>query len=441
MGNVAIEVENISKRYRIGLAEDQHDTMFQAVMAAFARPLRNFRDLRKLSRFKQEEAADILWALRDISFQVNRGEVVGVIGRNGAGKSTLLKVLSRITEPTYGKASIQGRVSSLLEVGTGFHKELTGRENVYLNGTVLGMRKEEVDRKFDEIVAFSGVEKFIDTPVKRYSSGMSVRLAFSVAAHLEPEVLLIDEVLAVGDLAFQKKCLGKMEEVAEGGRTVLFVSHNMQMIDTLCPRTILLKDGKVLCDGKTTDVLEQYYASLEDLKVDAETALNNMRHRRGLGHARFTRIVVRDAEGHERYRFHQGEPVFFELSYEVFEDLKGLDVGILFRSGKSREPLAELRHCVTKGNLSVGHQNTIQVEVPALPLRPGTYPLYFGLARNRADDTREQHRYEERRPYDIVDDLTAPLIVEAETDERRPGYFDVTSRLHVQNLVEAVSSP
>ena len=265
MSEIAIDVNELSKRYRIGLRENKNDTFMGALTSWVRSPLKNYRSLKKLSTFDDKaEAKDIIWALKDVSFQVNRGEVVGIIGHNGAGKSTLLKVLSRITEPTAGWADIGGRVSSLLEVGTGFHKELTGRENVYLNGTILGMTKGEVEDKFDEIVAFSGVEKFIDTPVKRYSSGMKVRLAFSVAAHLEPEILLIDEVLAVGDAAFQKKCLGKMNEVAGEGRTVLFVSHNMVAVQNLCKRVIWFHGGKVAQDGLYDEVVNSYLSAVGD---------------------------------------------------------------------------------------------------------------------------------------------------------------------------------
>ena len=260
MRDVAITVESLSKRYRIGLKEEMHDT-FAGALADFAtRPVRSFRRLRRLSSFEEngQGRADVIWALRDVSFEIRRGEVLGIIGPNGAGKSTLLKVISRITEPTSGRVYVNGRVSSLLEVGTGFHPELTGRENVYLNGTVLGMRRGEVGRKFDEIVEFSGVEQFIDTPVKRYSSGMQVRLAFAVAAHLEPEILVVDEVLAVGDAAFQKKCLGKMENVASEGRTVLFVSHNMLALQNLCTRAVLLTSGKIAAEGDTEAVITRY---------------------------------------------------------------------------------------------------------------------------------------------------------------------------------------
>ena len=261
MSDKAIIVEGLSKRYRIGLKEEMHETFAGALGDWIRRPVRNLRRLQRLSRFSEEDTEDVIWALRDISFEVKAGEVLGLIGRNGAGKSTLLKILSRITYPTHGRVELNGRVSSLLEVGTGFHPELTGRENIYLNGTILGMTRREISRKFDEIVDFSGVETFIDTPVKRYSSGMRVRLAFSVAAHLEPEILLVDEVLAVGDAEFQKKCLGKMGEVASEGRTVLFVSHQMEAIQQLCSNVIVIRAGMVDFNGTTSAGLNHYLGS------------------------------------------------------------------------------------------------------------------------------------------------------------------------------------
>ena len=271
MPDLAIRSENLGKRYRIGLKEEAHDNLVRAFTSWVKAPYYNYLRLRKLSKFEGDsEADDVIWALRDVNFEVKEGDVVGLIGRNGAGKSTLLKILSQITEPTEGRVDVFGRVASLLEVGTGFHPELSGRENVYLNGTILGMKKVEIDRKFDEIVDFSGIEKFIDTPVKRYSSGMQVRLAFSVAAHLEPEVMLVDEVLAVGDAAFQKKCLGKMEEVSSGGRTVLFVSHNMAMITSLCPSSILLDQGRVVAMGPSSQMVLKYLGR----DVDASAAVD-----------------------------------------------------------------------------------------------------------------------------------------------------------------------
>ena len=241
MDQVVMRVEGLAKRYEIGVARRRQDTLRDYLRER----------LKALSRraTTPREKSQSFWALEDVSFEVTRGEVVGIIGRNGAGKSTLLKILARITEPTRGRAEIVGRVASLLEVGTGFDRELTGRENVYLSGAIMGMRKSEIDRRFDEIVDFSGIERFIDTPVKRYSSGMYVRLAFAVAAHLEPEILIVDEVLAVGDAAFQRKCLGRMSDVTRQGRTVLFVSHNMGAVETLCKRGLVLEAGRVVFDG------------------------------------------------------------------------------------------------------------------------------------------------------------------------------------------------
>jgi lipopolysaccharide transport system ATP-binding protein len=282
MSDLAIQVENLSKRYRLG-PHQRYRTLRESLTAAIASPLRRWRDRRPMtddgspglpspvprpSQFSpassvsgQPSEDGYIWALKDVSFSVKHGEVLGIIGRNGAGKSTLLKILSRITKPTEGRAVVNGRVGSLLEVGTGFHPELTGRENVYLNGAILGMKRAELERTFDEIVAFAEVEKFIDTPVKHYSSGMYVRLAFAVAAHLEPEILLVDEVLAVGDAEFQRKCLGRMSEVTKEGRTVLFVSHNMASVARLCTSGLWLADGHCAYWGSSPDAINRYLAS------------------------------------------------------------------------------------------------------------------------------------------------------------------------------------
>jgi lipopolysaccharide transport system ATP-binding protein len=260
MSDTVIRVENLGKKYIIGHQANGHRTLRDVLADAIS--FRSFRNQKSEIRNLKSEP---FWALKDVSFEVKQGEVVGIIGRNGAGKSTLLKILSRITEPTEGRVRIRGRVASLLEVGTGFHPELTGRENVFLNGAILGMSRAEIKRKFDEIVAFAEVEKFLDTPVKRYSSGMYVRLAFAVAAHLEPEILIIDEVLAVGDAQFQKKCLGKMEQVGREGRTVLFVSHNMAAIETLCTSVIQLKAGEVVTQGDVRGQVEDYLSSIQQV--------------------------------------------------------------------------------------------------------------------------------------------------------------------------------
>lgn len=249
-----IFVENIGKMYRIGAKELIHDTLGATIISTIKAPLHKWRELQGIAHSEES----VFWALRDVNFQFESGDVVGIVGRNGAGKSTLLKILSRITYPTEGRAVLNGRVSSLLEVGTGFHPDLTGRENIYLNGAILGMKHDEITRKFDEIVEFSGIAKFLDTPVKRYSSGMYVRLAFAVAAHLEPEILIVDEVLAVGDIEFQKKCIGKMENVSKSGKTILFVSHNLAAVRSLCNKGVLLDNGNCILIGTANEVVNQY---------------------------------------------------------------------------------------------------------------------------------------------------------------------------------------
>ncbi|WP_289031887.1 polysaccharide ABC transporter ATP-binding protein [uncultured Algoriphagus sp.] len=258
MSKSVIKVQDLSKRYRLGLKEKQSETLAGQIANVIKSPWQNLKRLKDLNRFREDDES-VFWALKGVSFEVKEGEVLGIIGKNGAGKSTLLKILSQITEPTSGKIEIHGRVASLLEVGTGFHPELSGRENIYMNGTILGMTRREIDSKLDEIIDFSGVEKFIDTPVKFYSSGMKVRLGFSVAAHLDPEILIIDEVLAVGDYEFQAKCLGKMNQISRNeGRTVLFVSHNMDAVKSLCKRIVLLRDGELIANGNPSETIEKY---------------------------------------------------------------------------------------------------------------------------------------------------------------------------------------
>lgn len=308
MSDIAIRAENISKRYRIGHLQSQNQTLTESILSAFKR---------RSGKSAGKSGDDHIWALKDVSFEVKRGEVVGIIGRNGSGKSTLLKILSRITKPTEGRAEIHGRVATLLEVGTGFHPELTGRENTYLSGAVLGMRKAEIDRKFEEIVAFAEIEKFIDTPVKHYSSGMYVRLAFAVAAHLEPEILLVDEVLAVGDIAFQKKCLGKMREVGYSGKTVLVVSHNMQTIAALCKRAIWLNSGICVGDGSADQVLGEYEhnPSLSLSRDDGRI----IRSSGSRGRAWFDWLEVKDDSGAPRTIFENGE--YLNLAMSISGDL------------------------------------------------------------------------------------------------------------------------
>ncbi len=316
MSDLAIRVENLGKLYHLGTAQRRHNTLRDALADGLKAPAGWFGRGRRASGHSSEMT---MWALHDVSFDVARGEILGIIGRNGAGKSTLLKILSRITEPTKGRALVHGRVGSLLEVGTGFHPELTGRDNIYLNGAILGMRRAEIARKFDEIVAFAEVEKFLDTPVKRYSSGMYVRLAFSVAAHLEPEILVVDEVLAVGDLEFQKKCLGKMDDVARGGRTVLFVSHNMNAVQRLCTSCMLLDHGTVSTYGKTEAVVVRYMSSNSSAVSPRNWIDLTRMSRTGTGKASFTAIWYSSDNATLDYQPYSGGPL--EISLAIKSDL------------------------------------------------------------------------------------------------------------------------
>jgi lipopolysaccharide transport system ATP-binding protein len=313
MSETAIRVENLGKLYRIGAARQRHDTLRDALSAG----VRQIHRPRKRSNSDHSgnsgQRDESFWALRDVSFEVQRGEIVGVIGRNGAGKSTLLKILSRITEPTTGRVELHGRVGSLLEVGTGFHPELTGRENIYLNGAILGMKKAEIARRFDEIIAFAEIERFLDTPVKRYSSGMYVRLAFAVAAHLEPEILLVDEVLAVGDAAFQKKCLGKMGQVAGEGRTVLFVSHNMAAIARLCERAIVFDAGRLSLDGPSHRAIALH--SSGDMGTQAQKVWSDPATAPGDCVVRLHAVRVVDSRDAVCEHQHVGEPIYVEVEY------------------------------------------------------------------------------------------------------------------------------
>lgn len=336
MGDIAVRVENLSKLYRIGAKQESYRTFRDSITDALTAPFKRVAGLLRGNAAAAANLSETIWALKDVSFEVKKGEVVGIIGRNGAGKSTLLKILSRITEPTSGEAKVYGRVGALLEVGTGFHPELTGRENIYLNGAILGMSRDEIKRKFDEIVAFAEVEKFIDTPVKHYSSGMGLRLGFAVAAHLEPEILIVDEVLAVGDAAFQKKCLGKMSEVAGEGRTVLFVSHNMVAVQSLCQRSVWLEQGKTVLDGTSAEVVSAYLqtgASLATERVweDPQTAP-------GCEEVKLRRICVRPVDGTPADPITVDTPIVLEFEYWNFKPDHYLNLSLHVYDG--RETLA-----------------------------------------------------------------------------------------------------
>lgn len=326
--DIAITVENIAKIYRLGVKDEMNENFLGTVFDFIKSPLKNYKTYRSLYKFDDvdlneqisETDSNTIFALNGVSFDVKKGEVIGIIGRNGAGKSTLLKVLSKITTPTKGHVAVRGRISSLLEVGTGFHPELTGRDNIYLNGTILGMTKKEIDSKFEEIVEFSGMEKFLDTPVKRYSSGMKVRLAFSVAAHLEPEILIIDEVLAVGDAEFQKKCLNKMENVSTQGRTVLFVSHNLPAVLRLCPRSILLKEGKVIKDGPSTEVIPYYLKSQSNDDKLSQKKWENIDQAPGDHKVRLRALEVISETGELIEVADITKPIGLKMTFDVIED-------------------------------------------------------------------------------------------------------------------------
>ena len=361
MPDPAITIENLGKRYTIGHQRAKGDGMRHAIEGAMRAPLAWLRS----GRQKKLQQVDF-WALKDVSFQIKQGEVVGIIGRNGAGKSTLLKILSRITVPTEGRIRIDGRIASLLEVGTGFHQELTGRENIFLNGAILGMTRAEIIRKFDEIVEFSEIEEFLDTPVKRYSSGMYVRLAFAVAAHLEPEILIVDEVLAVGDAAFQKKCLGKMGSFAQSGRTVLFVSHNMEAVRSLCQRGVWLKDGRLHKDGKADEIVEDYFNS-----TSSEHSFSCANPDYGLT---IQKVVLKNDRGEESSQFRPGDDLVVEISYDAQKRIEKpiIALGVLGINGS----------CFTSNMLLDGHRpdflegaGQITCTFRSIPLLPQSYTV------------------------------------------------------------------
>ncbi len=373
MSDIAIWVEGLGKQYRIGKRRERYMTLRDQLANALAAPFRRAGRLLRGQATGAAELDETIWALRDVSFEVRRGEVVGIIGRNGAGKSTLLKVLSRITEPTEGQAEIRGRVGSLLEVGTGFHPELTGRENIYLNGAILGMKRVEIERKFDDIVAFSEIEKFIDTPVKHYSSGMYLRLAFAVAAHLEPEILLIDEVLAVGDAAFQKKCIGKMGSVAREGRTVLFVSHNMGAITQLCERTLWLDEGRLRLSGPSSEVVAAYLSSGTEGQA---TWCNPSAAPRDLEvQLRSARVLLGDNRPAATVDF--DSPFRIELTYDVFQPIRDLSVAyqLMDSQGSLVFEAMDTDMPEWKGRVRDPGRYVATCRVPGYLLKPGRYHL------------------------------------------------------------------
>jgi lipopolysaccharide transport system ATP-binding protein len=378
MSDNAIEVNGLSKLYYLNGRRPQKLSLLQRT-----------KHLIKQAEYRDEEHQAVaegraFWALRDVNLSVPAGEVLGIIGRNGAGKSTLLKILSRITAPTSGQALIRGSMVSLLEVGTGFHDELTGRENIYLNGTILGMRQSELSGKFDEIVAFSGIERFLDTPVKHYSSGMRVRLGFSVAAHVEPDILVIDEVLAVGDLAFQEKCLQKVDALTQDrSRTVVFVSHSMSSVASLCPRAIRMDSGAIVDDGASGEVISRYYGQEhQGTGID----LASRQDRLGSGIARFTACHLESQHGQQVGYVRSGDPATVVLRYECSAGYDGpadLLANIVFSNSKGVRLFGVPTDAIRRTEGQLWAKGRLVCRIPGLPLMPGNYELDIALIRNR----------------------------------------------------------
>jgi lipopolysaccharide transport system ATP-binding protein len=400
MNDVTIRVENLSKLYRMGQYVG-YATLRDTLAGIFTAPFRGGRRKNEPGRTPAADKNEYIWALKDVSFQVRHGEAVGIIGRNGAGKTTLLRLLTRITEPTEGYAEIRGRVGSLLEVGTGFHPELTGRENVFLNGAVLGMKSKEIKRKFDEIVEFSGVEKFIDTPLKRYSTGMQVRLAFSVAAHMEPEILLVDEVLAVGDAAFQKKCLGKMGDVSREGRTVLFVSHNMSAINRLCSRAILLDAGRLVVDGEAVAVTNAYLNGETEAGGSKVWTLDEAP---GTDELKLTSVSLLKEDGASASVVKVQEPLQLRIGYHVGRsDLSFRCVALFFTQGvcafASMEPTESKR-------AQVGDYYS-EVAIPAHLLAEGEYSVTISIFTSKGMKQRYVN-VKDGISFQVFDPMTGP---------------------------------
>ncbi len=366
-----IKVENLSKQYKLGIRPATYATLRETVSNIARSPLEIF------SRRKRSES-DMFWALRDVSFEVEPGEIVGIIGRNGAGKSTLLKILARVTEPTAGRIELYGNANSLLEVGTGFHPELTGRENIFVNGAILGLKNYEIKRLFDEIVAFAEIEKFLDTAVKHYSSGMYMRLAFSVAAHLNPDILIIDEVLSVGDAQFQKKCLGKVQDVAKAGRTVLFVSHNMAAVENLCGRGVVLEKGKVTFVGEQSGAISYY---LESVNKNVNLNFKERADRTGSGEVRVTAIEIKDLDGNSLYNAMSGQDIDVCFYFETLPNYKKSNVIIGFMVRTYLDVPVFLQHNRLTGDNwdSLPATGVFVCRIRKLPLPSASYRLGFSV--------------------------------------------------------------
>jgi len=428
-----IRIENVSKRYRLGVIN--RGMLYKDLQSWWARKTGKQDPHAKIGEqhidHDRIENGDEFWALRDVSFSVSAGETIGVIGRNGAGKSTLLKILSRTTTPSEGRIKTRGRISSLLEVGTGFHPELTGRENVFLNGAILGMTRGEVRRKFDEIVDFSEIAEFIDTPVKRYSSGMYVRLAFAVAAHLDPEVLIVDEVLAVGDANFQRKCLGKMSKVAQEGRTVILVSHSMVLVENLTQKCLWLHDGQVKMSGASGDVAAEYLKYAQELQLGTTEGLHDYRLRRGDGRVRLDDLKILDEAGRVSNQHRRSSIIRFQARIKVFRECDDLAFLISFKLGLSGEHiLATQKFPLNDRRLPAGTNVNLTLEMDTTSLPASLYDLYIWLGPESEEVVDEF--------YDIVDGALAPLQIHEGTDSSRAELTKISSRIIDLQVAEAV---
>jgi len=430
MSNAVIKVENLGKQYRLGQVgtgtiTNDLNRWFHKVRGKEDPYLR----IGETNDRTTKGNSDLVWALKDINFEVKQGEAIGIIGRNGAGKSTLLKILSRVTGPSIGDIKVKGRIAALLEVGTGFHPELTGRENIFLNGAILGMTKQEIKRKFDEIVDFSGVERYIDTPVKRYSSGMYVRLAFAVAAHLESEILIVDEVLAVGDAEFQKKCLGKMGDVSKGeGRTVLFVSHNLQAISAFCQKGIILDSGKLHSINEVGVSIQTYMDLMKDFRFSANTSKKD-RMNRTSGNASFQKLgCYKDGLINEsNWTYKADEDIHFAFSCITNEVCDGLTFYMAFHDSITEKIVTNVKTNITPNQLKTGTVVEFKICIPKGNLRPGQYDLYFAIGNTNTTLF-----------YDVIDsniNIPSLLIIPTSDDvHQNIGYFNTTFSVYEKNV-------
>jgi lipopolysaccharide transport system ATP-binding protein len=421
----SVVIQNLSKSYSISHRQSKSQPVFRKDLVKW---FGKWRSRRKAYEYKQE----VFWALRDVSLEIYRGEVFGIIGRNGAGKSTLLKILSRVAEPTEGAVTIFGKVGALLEVGTGFHPELTGRENIYLNGTLLGLKKRQIDKLFDSIIDFAETEKFLDTPVKRYSSGMYVRLAFAVAAHLNPDVLIVDEVLAVGDAAFQKKCIGQMSRVAKDGRTVIVVTHSMALAEALTTRCAWLKDGCVQSIGPSKVVAGEYLKNTQTVKIGVSEGLENYKLRRGPGQVRLCAFSSYDQSGQLTPVFRRGEKITFKMTIKVLKECRELCLIIAFKLGISGDHLVRTPSlCVSESPLSPGHEIICSLHLDTDQIPAALYDLYIWLGPIKPETFDEF--------YDILDGLVTPVEI-LEDLSAGPSRSELPSKFEIHEVRKADTS-